>query len=48
MEVTLTIENAAGERGSVSATGATYAEALAAAQDLIPEGCKAIVIRTSS
>lgn len=48
MEVTLTIENAAGEQSSVSATGATYEAALAAARDLIPDGSKAIVIRKAS
>ena len=45
MEVTLTIENSDGEQGSVSAVGPDYATALAAARDLIPEDCKAIVVR---
>lgn len=48
MEVTLTIENAAGEQGSVSAVGTDYDAALAAARALVPEDCKAIVIRTDS
>ncbi|WP_178996922.1 hypothetical protein [Paenarthrobacter nitroguajacolicus] len=47
MEVSIAIENAAGETGSVSAVKPTYAEALAAACELIPEGCKALNIRTS-
>ena len=47
MEVILTIENAAGEQGTVQAPGANYAEAYASARALIPEDCKAIVIRTS-
>lgn len=46
MEVTLTIENADGEQGSVSAVGSDYATAYASARELIPEDCKAIVIRT--
>lgn len=48
VEVTLTIENSTGEQGTVSAIKPTYEEALAAARELIPEGCKAIVIRTDS
>jgi len=48
MEVTLTIENAAGEQGTVQASGADYESAYAAARALIPEDCKAIVIRTDS
>lgn len=47
MEVTLTIENAANEQGMVSAVGADYDAALAAARELIPEDCKAIVIRAT-
>lgn len=46
MEVTLTIENAAGELGSVSAVGPDYVTAYASARELIPDDCKAIVIRT--
>lgn len=46
MEVTLTIENSEGERGFVSAAGGDYDSALAAARALIPDDCKAIVIRT--
>lgn len=48
MEVTLTIENSDGEQGTVSAVGADYETALAAARALIPEDCKAIVIRTDA
>ncbi|MEI2278999.1 hypothetical protein OHC50_16160 [Paenarthrobacter ilicis] len=44
MEVTLTIENTAGEQGSVNATGRDYVTALAAARALIPEDCKAMSI----
>mgnify|MGYP003576136540 CR=1 len=46
MEVTLTIENAAGEQVTMQAAGDTYETALANARALIPEDCKAIVIRT--
>jgi hypothetical protein len=48
VEVTLTIENAAGEPGYVSATGPDYETAYANARALIPADCKAIVIRTDS
>ncbi|MEE2568617.1 hypothetical protein V1638_04295 [Pseudarthrobacter sp. J64] len=48
MEVTLTIEDADGGQGFVSAAGADYETALAAAQALIPEDCRAIVIRTDA
>ena len=48
MEVTLTIENTEGERGSVAAVGPDYETALAAARALIPEDCKPIVIRTDA
>ncbi|WIV32247.1 hypothetical protein QN084_06450 [Paenarthrobacter sp. R1] len=48
MEVTLTIENGEGEQGHVSAVGADYTAALTRAQALIPEGCKAITIRTDN
>ncbi|MFJ4286631.1 hypothetical protein ACIPY0_13415 [Paenarthrobacter nicotinovorans] len=47
MEVTLTIENAEGQRDHVTGSGADYGTALAAAEALIPEGSKAIVIRTT-
>ena len=47
MEVTLTIENGEGEQGHVSAVGADYTDALTKARALIPEDCKAIVIRTN-
>ncbi|UXM92578.1 hypothetical protein [Paenarthrobacter sp. JL.01a] len=43
----MTIENAAGGQNTVRASGADYATAYAAAQALIPEDSKAIVIRTS-
>jgi hypothetical protein len=45
VEVTLTIQNNAGEIGHISAVGPDYEVALANAQALIPEDCKAIVIR---
>ena len=48
VEVTLTIENGEGEQGHVSAVGADYTDALTKARALIPEDCKAIVIRTDS
>lgn len=48
MEVTLTVENSEGGLGYVSAVGADYTDALAKAQALIPEDCKAIVIRTDA
>jgi hypothetical protein len=47
VEVTIAYENAAGETGSVSAVKPAYAEALAAARELIPEGCQALNIRTA-
>ena len=46
MEVTLTIQNEAGELGHVSAVGDDYDSAYAAAQELVPEDCRAIAIRT--
>lgn len=48
MEVTLTIENADGEQGSVAAVGPDYETALAAARALIQEDCKALSIRTDN
>ena len=48
MEVTLTIENGEGEQGYVSAVGSDYTDALTKARALVPEDCKAIVIRTNS
>jgi hypothetical protein len=45
MEVELTVENAQGEMTHVSATGADYDTALAAAKTKIPEGSRAIAIR---
>ncbi|MBT2587963.1 hypothetical protein [Arthrobacter sp. ISL-95] len=47
MEVTLTIENGESELGYVSAAGQGYEAALEAAKALIPEDCRAIVIRVS-
>ena len=48
MEVTLTIQDGEGEQGHVTAVGADYTDALTKARALIPENCKAIVIRTNS
>lgn len=45
MEVELTIENPDGGQSRVSASGATYEDALAKATDLVPDGCRRIVIR---
>jgi hypothetical protein len=42
----LTIEDSEGGIGYVSAVGADYEDAYAKARALIPEDCKAIVIRT--
>jgi hypothetical protein len=47
VEITLTVENAEGELGWVSASGADYDAALSAANELVPEDCKAIVIRVT-
>lgn len=47
VKVTLTVEAGNGERSHVEAEGQTYEEAKAAVERLIPEGSKAIVIRTS-
>lgn len=46
MEITLTIEDSEGGRGTVSAAGEDYEDALAKARALVPEGCRAITIRT--
>lgn len=46
MKVTLTIEAADGKLSYVDAEGETYADAKAAAEKLIPEGSKALVLRT--
>ncbi len=48
MEVTLTVQDADGEQGHVSAVGANYEDAYTKAQALIPEDCTAIVIRTDN
>ncbi|MGO4589675.1 hypothetical protein [Paenarthrobacter sp. 2TAF44] len=45
--VTLTVEAPDGTPDHVSAGGQTYDEAKAAAEALIPEGFKVLVIRTS-
>ena len=45
MEVELTIESPDGEQSRVKAAGATYEDALAKATELVPEGCRRIVIR---
>ncbi|MFK0003122.1 hypothetical protein ACIQTZ_14100 [Paenarthrobacter sp. NPDC090520] len=45
MKVSLTVESGTGEQGHVEAEGETYLEAKTAAEALIPEGSKAIVIR---
>ncbi|UOD80370.1 hypothetical protein [Paenarthrobacter ureafaciens] len=47
MDVTLTIENENGEQGTVSAAGKDYQDALTKARALVPDGCRAIVIRTN-
>ncbi|WP_179012501.1 hypothetical protein [Paenarthrobacter ureafaciens] len=46
MKVILTVEAADGKQSYVDAEGDTYEEAKAAAEALIPEGSKAIVLRT--
>lgn len=46
VEVTLTVEDQEGGIGHVTALGADYEDAYTKAQALIPDGCKAIVIRT--
>lgn len=47
VKVTLTVEAGNGELSHVDAEGETYEKAKAAAETLIPEGAKAIAIRTS-
>lgn len=47
VKITLTLEAADGELSYVEAEGETYKEAKVAAEALIPEGSKAIVLRTS-
>jgi hypothetical protein len=46
VNVELTIETPDGEQSRVSASGSTYEDALAKATELVPEGCRRIVIRT--
>lgn len=46
VKVILTLEAADGNQSYVDAEGDTYEEAKAAAEALIPEGSKAIVLRT--
>ena len=45
--VQLTVEDPQGEQSRVSAEGPDYETALAAAQALVPEGFRAIVIRVA-
>ena len=47
VKVTLTVEAGTGEVSHVDAEGDTYEHAKAAAETLIPEGSKAIAIRTN-
>jgi hypothetical protein len=47
VEVTLTVEDQDGGIGHVTALGTAYTDAYAKAQALIPDGCKAIVIRVN-
>ncbi|MEJ1116753.1 hypothetical protein WBN73_20805 [Paenarthrobacter sp. CCNWLY172] len=47
MKVTLTVEAGNGELSHVDAEGETYEKAKAAAEALVPEGSKAIAIRTA-
>ncbi|MFE4080435.1 hypothetical protein [Paenarthrobacter sp. YIM B13468] len=47
MKVTLTVEAFTGELSHVEAEGETYENAKSAAEAQIPEGSKAIAIRTS-
>ena len=46
MKVILTVEAGTGELSYVGAEGETYEKAKAAAEALIPEGSRAIAIRT--
>lgn len=46
VKVILTVEASDGKQSYVDAEGDTYEEAKAAAEALIPEGSKAIVLRT--
>ncbi|WP_162520271.1 MULTISPECIES: hypothetical protein [unclassified Arthrobacter] len=46
MKVILTVEAGNGELSHVEAEGKTYEEAKTAAESMIPEGSKAIVLRT--
>jgi len=48
MEVTLTVEDSEGGIGHVSAVGTDYTDAYTKARELIPEGCKAVVIRAGT
>ncbi|WP_314216581.1 hypothetical protein [Pseudarthrobacter equi] len=47
MRVTLTLEAGDGQLNHVEAEAETYEDAKAAVEKLIPEGSKAIVLRTS-
>lgn len=46
MEVTITIQNAEGEQGTVNAVGKDYETALADARAMVPEGCTQLSIPT--
>lgn len=46
VKVILTVEAGNGELSHIEAEGETYEEAKTAAEALIPEGSKAIVLRT--
>lgn len=48
MEVTITIQSAEGEQGTVNAVGKDYETALAEARARVPEGCIQLNIRTDS
>jgi hypothetical protein len=47
VKVTLTVEDGNGELSHVGAEGGTYEAAKAAAESKVPEGSRAIAIRTS-
>ncbi|WP_166660339.1 hypothetical protein [Paenarthrobacter nitroguajacolicus] len=47
MKVTLTVEAGNGELSHIDADGETYEDAKAAAESKVPEGSKAIAIRTA-
>ena len=47
VKVTLTVEAGNGELSHVDAAGETYEDAKSAAESKVPDGSKAIAIRTS-